>query len=948
MATPKTGRPAKTGKKPQASTAKASANKSGASKAKTAKRSSGSRGSETGTQKLTPEIIKQRNQMKSVILFAVAIFIFFLVVIQGDNIWRFCHDFVIGMLGWWSIMGVAILIYIAFVTAMDNKPAYLKSRVWLSVFLVAFLCAAGYIFGSSKTPELGIIDYIKYLYSNNTDFSGGVVGGLLAAPLLFAAGETGAKIIVALVLFVLFMILTGTTLPTLFKTMRKPVDAVSDGIQNAKRQRQESSSLMGIEDNYSYTTTRSSGRPGISPNIDVPLDEGGMNNPVSDYSTMPAKRSALDRLKEAFGMEVSHKADNAESYISEQQESDDFIPYKRGEDPLEREFEEIANVRFPGQIQEKDNKAKPDGSNVGFDQSYNQNPSKSSTGRSFGQTAAQNSIPTSGLASQTLPEDADLEAARDAEKATQDFLKRQAADMKSELAVAPAAKIETVRNTYCFPPVSMLESGKASNVMAETEELQTNGRVLVETLKSFGVQTKILDICRGPAVTRYELQPAAGVKISKITNLSDDLAMNLAAIGVRIEAPIPGKAAVGIEVPNKKKTIVRMRELIESNSFSMSKSKLTVVLGRDIAGKVTVADLAKMPHLLIAGTTGSGKSVCINSLIISLLYKASPEDVRLLMIDPKVVELGIYNGVPHLLVPVVTDPRKAAGALGWAVTEMLNRYSMFAEKNVRDIEGYNNYARSIGYQDENGQPVSKMPQIVIIIDELSDLMMAAPNEVEDSICRLAQMARAAGMHLVVATQRPSVDVVTGLIKANIPSRIAFAVSSAVDSRTILDGGGAEKLLGQGDMLFSPVGASKPTRVQGCYVSDAEVESVTEFVKKSHTLDYDEAVIQEIEKNAVADTSKSKENQSDESSDPMMEEAIKCVVEAGQASTSLLQRRLRLGYARAGRLIDDMEQMGIVGPHEGSKPRQVLMSYNQWLEKNMMRADRQDTETAAEE
>ncbi|WP_330659758.1 FtsK/SpoIIIE family DNA translocase [Caproiciproducens faecalis] len=497
--------------------------------------------------------------------------------------------------------------------------------------------------------------------------------------------------------------------------------------------------------------------------------------------------------------------------------------------------------------------------------------------------------------------------------------------------------------TYHFPPVTMLETTKELSEQDVTEELKLNGQMLVQTLKSFGVQTKIVDISRGPAVTRYELQPAAGVKISKITNLSDDIAMNLAASGVRIEAPIPGKAAVGIEVPNKKVSVVRMRELIESNSFGAAKSRLTVVLGRDIAGTVATADLSKMPHLLIAGATGSGKSVCINSFIVSLLYKSTPEEVRFLMIDPKVVELGIYNGIPQLLVPVVTDPRKAAGALGWAVTEMLKRYKTFAANNVRDLSGYNALAESNGFQDENGQPMPRLPQIVIIIDELADLMMAAPNEVEDSICRLAQMARAAGMHLLIATQRPSVDVITGIIKANIPSRIAFAVSSQVDSRTILDMGGAEKLLGRGDMLFSPVGSQKPTRIQGCFVSDSEIESVVNFVKKSQEAGYDKNIAEEIEKNAVAEKDSGGESAVNGDTDPMMPDAVKCVVEAGQASTSLLQRRLRLGYARAGRLVDEMEQMGIVGPHEGSKPRQVLITYQQWLEMTMQQADQKESE-----
>lgn len=385
----------------------------------------------------------------------------------------------------------------------------------------------------------------------------------------------------------------------------------------------------------------------------------------------------------------------------------------------------------------------------------------------------------------------------------------------------------------------------------------------MDTLKSFGVQTKIIDISRGPTVTRYELQPSAGVKISKITGLSDDIALNLAVAGVRIEAPIPNKAAVGIEVPNKQNEVVTMREIIESPEFENAKSKVSVALGKDIAGNFAVTDIAKMPHLLIAGTTGSGKSVCINSIIISLLYKASPSEVRFLMIDPKVVELGVYNGIPHLLVPVVTDPRKASGALSWAVNEMLNRYKLFAENNVRDIKSYNKLAEELDRQKEREKlnessdkkeeieekTLDPLPQIVIVIDELADLMMAAPNEVEDSICRLAQMARAAGMHLIIATQRPSVDVITGLIKTNIPSRIAFKVSSQVDSRIILDTSGAEKLLGNGDMLFNPVGNSKPLRVQGCYVSDKEISQVVDFIKNKAKADYDDKIIEEIDKQA---------------------------------------------------------------------------------------------------
>lgn len=493
-----------------------------------------------------------------------------------------------------------------------------------------------------------------------------------------------------------------------------------------------------------------------------------------------------------------------------------------------------------------------------------------------------------------------------------------------------------INSDYSYPEIDLLNKSVSPKKSDIAYELENNGKILVDTLSSFNVQTKITEISRGPSVTRYELQPAPGVKISKITNLSDDIALNLAASGVRIEAPIPGKSAVGVEIPNKIISVVNMRELISSQEFMSSRSKLTVVLGKDIAGKVVIADLSKMPHLLIAGSTGSGKSVCINSFIISLLYKSTPEEVKLLMIDPKVVELGIYNGIPHLLVPVVTDPRKAAGALGWAVNEMLIRYKKFAENNVRDLASYNHLAeRKDPPLDKEGNPIQKMPQIVIIIDELSDLMMAAPNEIEDYICRLAQMARAAGMYLVIATQRPSVDVITGIIKANIPSRIALAVSSQIDSRTIIDMSGAEKLLGRGDMMFSPAGSSKPIRVQGCYVTDEEIEKVIEAVKENDSQEnkYDNNVIKEIEKNTISDKSKD-QDQENQNQDPMMNEAIKCVIEAGQASTSLLQRRLRLGYARAGRLIDEMEQLGIVGPHEGSKPRQVIITYQQYLERNM--------------
>ena len=502
-------------------------------------------------------------------------------------------------------------------------------------------------------------------------------------------------------------------------------------------------------------------------------------------------------------------------------------------------------------------------------------------------------------------------------------------------AAAPAEEAEPVDVfQYKYPPIELFERSPEEADTAAQDELQANARKLVDTLESFGVHTKMRDISRGPAVTRYELQPMAGVKISRITSLADDIALNLAVADVRMEAPIPGKAAVGIEVPNRKRQAVNIRSVFESQSFQRMTSPLGIALGKDIAGTAQVADLCKMPHLLIAGSTGSGKSVCVNSIIMSLVFRSSPEDVKLLLIDPKVVELAEYNGIPHLLMPVVTEPKKAAGALGSAVQEMERRYRLFAENNVRDIKSFNRLAAE-------SPDLEKMPYIAIIIDELADLMMVVGKDVEDSICRIAQKARAAGMHLIVATQRPSVDVITGLIKANIPRRIAFAVSSQVDSRTILDGSGAEKLLGQGDMLFMPVGAPKPTRIQGTFVRDEEISRVLDFIKSSATVQYDEAMIEAMEKHTIQDGKKggSGADADDETdTDPMYNQAVEVVIDAGQASTSLLQRRCKLGYARAARIMDEMEQNGIIGPSEGAKPRAVLISRQQWLEMQMNRPD----------
>ena len=484
---------------------------------------------------------------------------------------------------------------------------------------------------------------------------------------------------------------------------------------------------------------------------------------------------------------------------------------------------------------------------------------------------------------------------------------------------------------YEFPPVEFLQEGKKT-VKGNKKALTDTATKLQKTLYSFGVSAKVENVSVGPSITRYEIKPAEGVRVSKIANLADDIALNLAAETIRIEAPIPGKQAVGIEIPNKEKEVVHLREIIDSDEFRNAKSKTSFALGKDAAGEIIVTDIEKMPHVLIAGSTGSGKSVCINTLITSIIYKAKPSEVKLVMIDPKVVELSIYNGIPHLLIPVVTDAKKAAGALLWAVQEMVNRYSLFATKGVRDIKGYNELL-------EKEEGAEKLPQIIIIIDELADLMMVAPNDVEDSICRLAQMARAAGMHLVVATQRPSVDVITGIIKANIPTRISFAVSSGVDSRTILDMYGAEKLLGKGDMLFSPVGTQKPMRIQGAFISDGEVEKIVDFLKANADVKYNEDIIEKIEK--ANSTDKELDENSDDDVDEFLMDAIDTVVETRQASTSFIQRRFKVGYARAGRIMDQMEERGIISPPEGSKPRQVLITKEQ-LEEMKMAKPTEDT------
>lgn len=816
-----------------------------------------------------------KRQQIALLLFVIAIFLIFLILIRGESVWKFLHDAVLGLFGHSSILWPILLAYVAITMSLEKSLSSIASKIWISAVLICLVTTSFYVFKSTG-ESVGFWDELGRLYFEGAESRGsGLISGLFGVPMIAAFGLLGAKIVVLLLVFTFIMLLTGTGLMQLFRAISKPAEAVAKSAAEYREQR------------AAEPLRRSS-------NIDIPLD--------GEEPTNGRKRSG-EPLK--VDLENNAKFHRLKRMLSGEDEAtaEENTGMEKTAEETKWSFYETAEALEEQTAEKEQNRQ------TASDDAISLLPDAA-------ETVLKEEVPVKESVSVAQPPQKPLAAAKELKKA-------------EPISIPSPAELP---GGYRFPPVSLLEEDSVQTARADSlAQLQANGELLINTLKSFGVEVHILNICRGPAVTRYELQPAPGVKISRITNLSDDIALNLASAGVRIEAPIPNKAAIGIEVPNKQISTVHLRGLIDSPAFQQAKSRLTVALGKDIGGNITLADLAKMPHLLIAGATGSGKSVCINTMITSLLYKAKPDEVRFLMVDPKVVELGVYNGIPHLLVPVVTDPRKAAGALNWAVGEMLDRYKKFAASGVRDLPSYNRLV------DERKalQPeceISRLPQIVIIVDELADLMMAAPNEVEDAICRLAQMARAAGMHLVIATQRPSVDVITGVIKANIPSRVAFAVSSQVDSRTILDSGGAEKLLGRGDMLFAPVGASKPTRVQGCFVSDEEIERIVEYIKNSGSCEYDEKVAEEIERRAVADKSAdgSESKGQEPADDPMFDEAVKCISEAGQASTSLLQRRLHLGYARAGRLIDQMEQHGIVGPYEGSKPRQLLMSYAQWM------------------
>lgn len=854
-------------------------------------------------------------QIKAIILCAVGALLLALVIIPGGAFWKTMRSFLFGVFGVCSILVPIVFIYLGVMTAKEKQMAHKGAKIALSAVILVMVCTLVYLFGKTDFND-GYTYFAAlgaaYQKSFALESLCGLLGAVLGYPMRALLTTAPAVITSFIILIAAIMVLFGVTLVDIANVAKKGYTRTrerqrqiherrTERREERRREREESEEFERLgnrsqdEDYPDYTVSEPRLTRRSSDRIDIPLDKPGKK---------PRAKDAAE--------------------IAEEQQDQDIINIIRNANSGVVPDEELSASDVARRISDKKRSHK---------------------------MSAGAKQPDPGTAEDEALDEYNTEDTFDLKGET----RRVGAEVKQN------QKAEQTQ--YVYPPTKLLEPAVDSESESAYMEMQNNATKLVETLNSFGVKANIVDICRGPSVTRYELQPAPGVKISKITNLSDDIALNLAANGVRIEAPIPGKAAVGIEVPNKVTSMVTLRELVETDEFRNHKSKLNCVLGRDISGEIITTDLAKMPHLLIAGTTGSGKSVCVNALLMSILFKATPDEVKLLLVDPKMVEFSKYKGIPHLLVPVVSDAKKAAGALNWAVSEMLQRYRVFSEYDCKGIDSFNELVdKNLAYIEEQKQkpdydpeaeeqpcleinglkvPTEHMCRIVIAIDELADLMMAAPSEVEESICRLAQMARAAGMHLILATQRPTVNVITGLIKANIPSRIALKVSSQIDSRTILDTGGAEKLIGRGDLLYAPVGAPKPIRVQCCFTRDEEIDRVTAFLKKSHTAEYNKEIEDKIRKIAAEELNGSKGKDSGVTPgnapevDSMMEDAIKFVIESGQASTSMLQRRLKVGYARAGRMIDDMEQMGIVGPHQGSKPREVLITYNDWLERNNM-------------
>lgn len=772
-----------------------------------------------------------------------------------------------------------ILILVVSFFAVSNKGNFHASvKIAAGVVFVAFFCLFLSLAGSGR-------EYYEpmkaYTYSATERAGGGIVGGALAYVMVKAFGVIGSYIIDFIVLIICLVLITERSA---LKGMQKGGQKVYESAKESNERYKEYREYKNEERRKRRMDHKVSG-VSIDTKISDQKESGvGTSDEIGELHANP--NVDLPDISQESKVRLSSGEDTL------------FEPQKASVQPLISGEITASEPVISGDYMHENPVAEPE--------SADPKPGK--------QTSEE--VPTVA------------EHTKRKARTSEEEIQKEIADVVQEMAPAAAQP----EKKYVFPPVDLLKAGSGKKSANTESQLRETANKLQQTLKTFGVNVTVTNISCGPAVTRYEIQPEMGVKVSKIVGLADDIKLNLAAADIRIEAPIPGKAAVGIEVPNKENVMVAFRDLIESKEFKESKSKISFAVGKDIAGKTKVTDIAKMPHLLIAGATGSGKSVCINTIIMSILYKADPSEVKLLMIDPKVVELSVYNGIPHLMIPVVTDPKKASGALHWAVAEMTDRYEKFAQANVREINGYNAKVDSIEVPEGQERP-QKMPQIVIIVDELADLMMVASNDVEEAICRLAQLARAAGIHLVIATQRPSVNVITGLIKANMPSRIAFAVTSGVDSRTILDMNGAEKLLGKGDMLFNPQGAPKPIRVQGAFVSDEEVSEVVEYIKEHNgDAQYNDSVQQKMESlqsSGSNSVSISDSDVADDGRDAYFVDAARIIVDKEKASIGMLQRYLKVGFNRAARIMDQLEEAGIVGPEEGTKPRTVLMNKEQF-------------------
>ena len=877
-------------------TAKTGAAKSSSAAKKTGGKASTSKKAQAAADAKKAARAKENRRFWSYILFFVGIFELFATFIKGDGLWNKLYCFNRGVFGISVFLFAPMLIYVALMIASDyNKNKVLAKLIEGSVLMLLFSGAAQ-ILQVGSVEGASFLRKVEWLYDNGVKLKGGgVASAFLGWPLLAAFKRVGAAIIILLMAFTFIMLLTDITLPQLFRAISKPFRSGVKAVNEDRYDRAE------------RAAERSEAAPAKT--AEKKAKRGVQLPPVETVTNMPQQRPHRRLFRKG---KPDAQVDFARYLEQEKKEREqEYITDHNEYDFMDLDPAGLPKVEQP-QVKAEPAPEKPEKKNKELE-------------KIIAKAVARADKSEEEKPAEPVPEQPDTTEVH-VEKSGQTTLFEQ----------------EEKIPAYVYPPVDILKYSK--NVIAPEvvqQEMNEKSEKLVSTLETYAAKSRIVGIFHGPSVTRYELEPAAGVRVNKITGLSDDIALNLAATSVRI-SPVPGKACIGVEVPNTNREMVSLRELIDSEEYRNAKGKLTFAVGKDIEGNIVIGDIAKMPHLLVAGTTGSGKSVFTNSIILSILYHASPDEVKLILIDPKKVEFPIYNNIPHLLIPVVTEPLKAAGALGWALNETIKRYNRLEANHVKSLHEYNSLIKNErkkpeGERNEEIAKLDILPQIVIVIDEFADLMMAAKSEVEDTVCRIAQIARAAGIHMIIATQSPRKDVITGLIKSNIPSRVALSVSSIMDSRVIFDYGGAEKLLGNGDLLYKPVGMRDPMRIQSGFASTKEINAVVDFLKSEQPTQYDEEVMNGVEENIPQPKGGSGDDSSGggdvvvNADDDLIDQAISIIVQTGQASTSFLQRKLKLGFARAARIMDEIEEMGVIGPQEGSKPRPVLISQQEWLE-----------------